>query len=288
MKKVIFISMLMFFCSVVLAQDFSSLFEAALQKKLDISDEYIDKGQEFSWVFVTGFLNEGAGWVGRYFGDNRDRLKTYVPGEEIYILRPSSTNSIETNAVILLKQLQEIYERHHKKIIVIAHSKGSPETLKMLANEPKTTAQSIQAVLTIQAAFGSQVADFLAGDCPFGMEGLKSLTIQEVDRIFSSEVVQVLKKHVVPIYFLRTSQKIGGEGNSVALGILATAKYLSSYGENDGLVTVERQKLSGVGIDLGIINADHADTVLEPPSSNTPSGFRAALMDAIFFYLMSR
>ncbi|MBI3018326.1 MAG: hypothetical protein HYY61_00305 [Deltaproteobacteria bacterium] len=286
MKKAIFISFLMFFCSVSLATDFSSVFEAALQNKLNISDEQIDKGREFCWVFVTGFLNEGAGWVARYFGDNRDRLKTYVPGE-VYVLRPSSRNSIEENSGILLKQLHEIYERHHKKIIVITHSKGSPETLKMLADEPQTTSRMVQAVLTIQAAFGSKVADLLEGN-PFKAAGLKSLTTQESDRIFSSDVIEVLAQHPVPIYFLRTSQKVGGKGNSVALGILWSAKYLSFYGENDGLITVERQKLSGVGVDLGIINADHTDTVLDPPSSNTPSSFRHALMDAIFFYLMSR
>ena len=285
MKKVIFITFLMFFCSTVLATDFSSLFEAALQNKLDISEEQISKGREFSWVFVTGFLNEGS--MGRYFGDNQARLKTYVSAEEVYILKPSSSNSIETNSELLLKQLQEIYKRHHKKIIIITHSKGSPETLKMLANEPETTSQMIATVLTIQAAFGSQVADLFEGN-PFGMDGLKSLTTKESDRIFSADVIEALAKHAVPIYFLRTSQKIGGEGNSVAFGILGPAKYLSSYGENDGLVTVDRQKLQGAGTDLGILNADHVDTVLSPPSSNTPSSFRAALMDAIFFYLMSR
>ncbi|MBI2646313.1 MAG: hypothetical protein HYW85_04685 [Deltaproteobacteria bacterium] len=284
MKKIIFITFLMFFCSTVLATDFSSLFEAALQNKLDISQEQMSKGGEFSWVFVAGFLNEGS--MGRYFGDNQARLKTYVSAEEIYILKPSSSNSIETNSELLLKQLQEIYKKHHKKIVVITHSKGSPEVLKMLANEPQATSQMIAAVLTIQAAFGSQVADLFESN-PFGGAGLKSLTTQESDRIFSADVLEVLAQQPVPIYFLRTSQKIKGEGNSVAFGILGLAKYLSSYGENDGLVTVERQKLQGVGTDLGIMDADHVDTVLDPPSSNTPSSFRHALMDAIFVYLMN-
>ena len=182
-------------------------------------------------------------------------------------------------------------------MVVITHSKGSPEIVKMLANEPQNTSQMIHAVLTIQAAFGSQVADLVMSDkmerrffglSPLGIEGLKSLTTQEVDRIFSPEMIQKLAAQSVPIYFLRTSQKIREEGNSVSLSILGFAKYLSSYGDNDGLVTVERQKLQGVGVDLGIIDADHADTVLNPPSSNTPSSFRYALTDAIFVYLMTR
>ncbi len=305
MKKIIFIVHVMLFYSWLLpakdTSDFSSLFEAALQNKLNISEEHIERGQQFAWVFVTGFFNEGArwpfSWISRYFGDHRDRLKTYVPGEEIYVLRPSSVNSIETNAGLLLKELRVIYERHHKKMVVITHSKGSAEILKMIANEPQETGRMVQAVFTIQGAFGTQLADLLMGDkgerrflglFPLGSEGLKSLTTYEADRIFSPDVIQILAAQNVPIYFLRTSQKIGGKRNSVAFGILGSAKYLSFYGENDGLITSERQKLQGVGIDLGILNADHTDTVLDPPSSNTPSSFRYALMDAFFFYLMSR
>ena len=193
MEKIIFMGMVMLFCSMSWASDFSSFFEAALQRKLNISEEQIERGQRFSWVFVTGFFNEGAGWpvswpmswMMRYFGDHRDRLKNYVSGEEIYILRPSSVNSIETNAGLLLQKLHAIYEKDHKKMVIIAHSKGSPEILKMIANEPQETERMIEGVLSIQAAFGSQVADFVMwgkGDrkfleySPFGIEGLKSLT----------------------------------------------------------------------------------------------------------------
>ena len=276
--------------------DFQKLYENAQKGSLEITEEDKEISQRYVWIFVTGFLNEGAGWMGRYFGDNRDRLKEYVPGEEVYILRPSSSNSVEENAGILLKQSQEIYERHHKKLIMMANSKGGPEVLKMLYHEPQKTSQMIAAVLTIQAAFGSEIADFFMGDpsraeeknslvnfFPFGEEGLKSLTTYESDRIFSKEVIDALARHPVPIYFLRTSQKVG-----MSIGIGWGAKYLDTFGDNDGMVTVQRQKLLNVGTDLGIIDADHADTVLESPSSNTPSSFRYHLTDAIFAYLMRR
>lgn len=247
-----------------------------------LSQKQIQKANQYVWIFVPGFLNETVSWSKVYFKDNVDRLKQYIPSNQIYILHPFTRNSVSQNAEYLFNEFKKMYLKHQKKLMVITHSKGSPETIFMLAKKSKEASNYVEAVFGMQSGFGTEIADLFEFLNPMLSEGLKSLSIFAIQKIFNSHIIRELQIQPVPIYFLRTSQKL----NNMNLFFEPTARYLNGYGPNDGVITSERQKLNGVGIDLGEINADHSDTVLPFPLSNSFASFRYALTDAIIAYLV--
>ena len=294
------------------AESFRGLYEKAFQKELQILPLDEERAQKYSWVFVTGFLNEAAGWVGTYFGDEVKRLREHhVSEDQIFVVRPSSSAAIEDNSEFLFEALQKIHEETQLRLMVITHSKASPEVLYMISQCPEESNGFIEKVLTLHAAFGSQVADLFEDgnlkekdgylELPFSQrlkiqvfqfarkflnfwlaDGVKSLTLEAVDKIFSQEVIQTLKEQGIPISFLR-----GAQGQKdISSSMDATHAYLSHFGPNDGMVVADRQYLLDVGTDLGIFDFDHADSIIEWPISNASKDTRYALMDAMMMYMI--
>ena len=137
-----------------LAESFWGLYEKAFQKELQILPLDEERAQKYSWVFVTGFLNEAAGWVGTYFGDEVKRLREHhVSEDQIFVIRPSSSAAIEDNSEFLFEALQKIHEETQLRLMVITHSKASPEVLYMISQCPKQSNGFIEQVLTLHPAF---------------------------------------------------------------------------------------------------------------------------------------
>ena len=97
----------------------------------DIRREYASK----HFVLVDGFFNEGARLACLYFRDNIAQLKAL--GCSCSHLRYRSTRSLFRNAEDLHRDIQRIYNKMKKAIILMGHSMGGGEALCMVLNHPE-------------------------------------------------------------------------------------------------------------------------------------------------------
>ncbi|MBX9765808.1 MAG: hypothetical protein K2X47_00935 [Bdellovibrionales bacterium] len=264
--------------------------------------------QQYEYVFVAGFLNEG---IALYFEDNIQTLRrSGIPAENIHVLRSSSRISVGDSLGPIARQFFRLHRKSKRKLIVIAHSRGGAETLGAVFKYPKLLEEVVEKVILIQSALGgSPLADYVSGkekkelsaQIPavhqarfrataaagkisnlYISKGTQSLTRQKMAafwaRIFSNAdptTIQLADKKINYIVSFKDPSKM-------ASLVDATGWYLqTSYGPNDGMILLRHQYLDGFGTLLATLNADHTDLTTSWPYSSAPSKIREAMTKAI-------
>lgn len=203
-------------------------------------------------VFVQGKNGSSTSWYGEteYHGVNDMYTKAYEAGYQtvfvqLYDAAGNGSVSQYTNGRLLASQLAEISNHFGgKKVNIIAHSKGGPDTQAALVHYGAHL--YVGRVITLASPHhGSNLAD-LAYSWYAGWLG--SLLGQKDDGTYSLQVGKmaefrsVTDNHVNSRknkYYTATGMNRGPALSALSMG----GQYLSSYGENDGLVNVWSAKL---------------------------------------------
>ena len=145
--------------------DFRAYFDAARAGKLTIPDEALEEARRYRYVFVGGFHNER---LPGYFAQNARELRAQgVPKDAVHFIFPSSHHSVAGNARVVREQIEEIAGAGPEKLVVIAHSRGSCDTMAFALQNPEFDAEHIHAMFLIHGPFGgTALADYVVGEGP--------------------------------------------------------------------------------------------------------------------------
>lgn len=203
-------------------------------------------------VFVQGKNGNSASWYGEtdYHGVNDMYTKAYEAGYQtvfvqLYDSAGNGSVSQYANGRLLAQMLAEISNHFGgEKVNIIAHSKGGPDTQAALVHFGAH--QYVGRVITLASPHhGSNLAD-LAYSWYAGWLG--SLLGQKDEGTYSLQVGKmaefrsVTDNHVNArknMYFTVAGMNRGPVLSALSMG----GQYLSSYGENDGLVNVWSTKI---------------------------------------------
>ncbi|MFD6209174.1 MULTISPECIES: alpha/beta fold hydrolase [unclassified Peribacillus] len=203
-------------------------------------------------VFVQGKNGSSTSWYGEtdYHGINDMYTKAYEAGYQtvfvqLYDSAGNGSASQYDNGRLLASMLEEISTHFGgEKVNVIAHSKGGPDTQAALVHYGAH--QYVGRIITLASPHhGSHLAD-LAYSWYAGWLG--SLLGQKDDGTYSLQVGKMAEfrsatdNHVNSrknMYFTVTGMNRGPALSALSMG----GQYLSTYGENDGLVNVWSSKI---------------------------------------------
>ncbi len=287
--------------------DFRAYFDAARAGKLTIPDEAIEEARRYRYVFVGGFHNER---LPGYFAQNARELRAKgVPKEAVHFIFPSSHHSVAGNARVVREQFEEIAGAGREKLVIIAHSRGSCDTLAFALQNPEFVAEHIHALFLIQGPFGgTALADYVVGEGPpmdrrmplgyrvaghtlaniegFMLDHGKHGGLASLARRASKEFWEDMLKEssaAIPIVSPKTfyiTSEIPASGHRLFQRPIAS--YLEvHFGENDGVVALEDQNLAGIGKVLAVLDAGHTDLTNRFPSGRAAQRMRKAIVDAI-------
>lgn len=233
-------------------------------------------------VYVAGFLNEGLPFQ---FVKNIEALKELgvTAFTRIY---PSSTASVSETAQKLSLQLVDLYNNGNEEgqgkglpILLIGHSKGGAEVVLSVIKNPHLIKDGIiDRVVAMHAGFKTPLAELsnIGQLCKHVLSpcyllrnvinnGLPSMKKSIAEQVFHTAVVDLKNSEHFnqvssSIFYVRSKQTLLG---GLAPGMAATYAYMRKVsGDNDGIIPTQDQYIYAVGNDLGVLDADHADTII--------------------------
>lgn len=191
-------------------------------------------------VFVHGLNSSATTWW-----ENNDMYNTaYANGYETAFVDLYPTQTMWDNGALLAAKLQEINDYFGEKLVVVAHSKGGIDTQAALVHYGAYP--YVERVITLSSPHrGSELADLAYS----GWAGwLADIIGSKSDATYSlqtgymagyrSQTDSHPNLYKVPFYTM-AGTAWGSFGSSLYWGGL----YLSSYGPNDGAVTVQSSRL---------------------------------------------
>jgi len=243
------------------------------------------KGLHF--LFIAGFLSET---IPGYFVDNTQVVKDEL-GAEASSLFPPSAGSLEDDAVLVRDTVNQVYEKEHRPVVLVGHSKGAVAAVLAVLRFPELVSSGrVDRVVAIQGPFrGSPVASGVTSTVPLPLvyrrfKGLSALEPRQTCDCFDGALAQPrpaalsdwLRGHV---FYVRAWEAAG----DVSPELQVTHGYLSRRGSglSDGLVLEEDMKLDAVGRDLGVLKGDHAAFTVSGALSNSTAAERRAFTRAL-------
>jgi hypothetical protein len=292
---------------VIVPAEFRDYFDVARKGRLEIPDKTLERARRYRYVFVGGFHNER---LPGYFTQNAKELRAIgVPKSAIHFIYPSSHATVAENARGVCDQFEDIARQGPEKLVVIAHSRGSCDTLAFALQNPEFVDEHVHSLFLIQGPFGGTgLADYIVGDGPpidrkmalghrviahtlakaegFLLNHGKHGGLPELSRRASEDFWKDLLEEssaaipiVGPKTFYITSQ-MPASGHRVLQR--AIASYLeTNFGENDGIVALSDQSLSELGTVLAVLDAGHTDLTNRFPAGKAAQRMRKAVVDAI-------
>jgi hypothetical protein len=248
------------------------------------------------FVMIAGIMNET---IPGYFADNAKTIRKDFKQEEVRRFFPSSKVAVDENAPRINAWIRKTWLDFGKKpVIVLAHSKGANETLLAILKDSSLLRDGIvDRLVFIQAALGgSHIADLLLNDDsgswpaaqPFhwlfhDWKGLWSMTPARARTMFADAIAAADPADRVllseKLFYVRASKvrsKCSWELQAMHLFVE------SFWGESDGVMLPEDQKIDGLGTDLGLLEGDHFDLTEKGPGVvSTPASFRRAFTRAL-------
>ncbi|MEK3735304.1 alpha/beta hydrolase [Paenibacillus sp. FSL M8-0334] len=197
-------------------------------------------------LFVHGLNSSANVWY-----ENNDMYEqAYNNGYQTSFINlydiTGTSESMWDNGRLLSGKIREISEHFGKKLIVIAHSKGGVDTQAAIVHYG--AAPYVQRVITLGSPHhGSQLADLaysswagwladLIGSRNPGTASMQTSYMQ----YFRSQTDGLSSGRGVPFYTLAGNSWSSGSTSHFFGGL-----YLSSYGDNDGVVTVQSAYVPG-------------------------------------------
>jgi len=263
MIQKLFVLILILINSVVSNADFVSKFEEAKtafrnqQTLKEFTNDEIQRFDNSSFIMIDGIFGD---LIQNQFVLWQTFLKANLPNSDSKIIRPSSFQDILQNSKELAKEL--LNSSHLKKKIVIAHSRGAAELFISLLSDPAIFEMAnISKVILIQGAFsGTPIADLISED-GLSLSTNDSLKLRAAlqKKLSSSDRMLFQKK----VFFVRSES----QAKDCPLPLKASAIYLNhfynSY-KNDCLLLSTHQRIPHLGVDLGILQADHLGLLTAP------------------------
>ncbi|WLR48605.1 hypothetical protein LC065_05295 [Halobacillus litoralis] len=191
-------------------------------------------------LFVHGLNSSSNTW----YENNNMYTTAYQNGYETAFIDLNAGKSMWDNGALLAEKVKEIYNYFGEKVVVVAHSKGGVDTQSALVHYGADP--YIERVITLSSPHrGSQLADlaysswagWLAGIIGSKNDGTYSLQTGYMD-YYRSVTDSHANVYNTPFYTFGGT-KWGSFGSALYWGGL----YLSSYGSNDGAVTVQSSRL---------------------------------------------
>jgi triacylglycerol esterase/lipase EstA (alpha/beta hydrolase family) len=150
------------------------------------------------------------------------------------------------NGKLLADKIKIISNHFEKKLIVIAHSKGGVDTQTALVYNGATP--YVQRVITLSSPHhGSQLADLAYSSWAgwladiIGSQNPGTSTLQtSYMKYFRSKTDALSNTATIPFFTFAGDNWFDGTASYILGGL-----YLSSFGKNDGVVTVDNAKLPG-------------------------------------------
>lgn len=202
-------------------------------------------------VFVQGKNGAANSWYGEtaYHGTNDMYESAYNSGYQavfvqLYDADGTGSRSQYDNGRLLASMLQQIYNHFGKKVSIVAHSKGGPDTQAALIHYGAY--RYVGNVITLASPHhGSHLADL---SYSWYAGWLATLLGQKDAGTYSLQVGEMAKFRSVTDSNANAKMNkyytVAGTSWGPAFSALATGGlYLSSYGDNDGLVNVWSTKL---------------------------------------------
>ncbi|MGR3764045.1 esterase/lipase family protein [Rossellomorea sp. NS-SX7] len=238
-------------------------------------------------LFVHGLNSSSNTW----WNDNNMYDTAYQNGYETSFIDLYPTKTMWDNGALLAGKIRDIYNYFGEKVVIVAHSKGGIDTQSALVHYGAYP--YVARVITLSSPHsGSELADLAYSSWAgwlAGILGSKSDATYSLQTGYMSYFREQTDTHSnvgkVPFYTF-AGTKWGSFGSSLYWGGL----YLSSYGSNDGAVTVNSSRLP-YAAHLGTSSWNHS-TIKEGSSTfnlfknylneSTPasSGFGAGSTDS--------
>ncbi|KAJ3389981.1 hypothetical protein HDU92_000727 [Lobulomyces angularis] len=263
-------------------------------------------------VLVDGIMNELASILNNYWADNIAALKEIGVGHTH--LRYSSARGIPTNADSLYNDILVISKRVKLPIVLIGHSMGGAEAAYLFLKYPELLLDGvIEKVVCVNPAIGGSIladnlnllgkaASLLLGS---GLNSLKPVvakknfedgfarfqkTIAEAGYkggLTPSSRFEYLSKK---LYYVRTALSPGGKVSAGLKIVLSFCSADISEFPNDRLLTAKDQMIQSnpaIGVDLGILEGDHIELVVNGFVSSGDVFHRKAFTRALLQKLFS-
>jgi triacylglycerol esterase/lipase EstA (alpha/beta hydrolase family) len=191
-------------------------------------------------LFVHGLNSSSNTWW-----DENDMYNTaYQNGYETAFIDLYPTKTMWDNGALLAGKIRDIYQYFGEKVVIVAHSKGGVDTQSALVHYGAYP--YVARVITLSSPHnGSELADLAYSSWAgwlAGILGSKNDATYSLQTGYMSYFREQTDTHTnvgrVPFYTV-AGTKWGSFGSSLYWGGL----YLSSYGSNDGAVTVNSSRL---------------------------------------------
>ncbi|RIW35677.1 hypothetical protein D3H55_07285 [Bacillus salacetis] len=204
-------------------------------------------------VFVHGINSSSKTW----WEDNNMYQTAYDNGYETAFIDVHPDKDMRENGDIISNRIRDIYNYFgKKKIVIVAHSKGGIDAQNALVNGAYPYVSNLITLSTPH--YGSQLADlaysgwagWLAAILGSKNEATYSLQTGYMNN-YRTQIDSNSNRTKNPVYTLAGSSW-GSFGSSLYWGGL----YLSSYGSNDGAVTVANSRLP-YSREVRVINWNH-------------------------------
>lgn len=229
-------------------------------------------------IFVAGFLNE---FIPGYFTDNVEVARAL--GAKTSIVLPPSNDTLDDDVALIERALDHEIGR---TVVLFGHSKGGAGVLLTVLRAPGLVLSGkVDAVIVLQGSIGgSLIADDLRG-LPVFENGMEALTRNDSRQTFADALTE-LHRRLTPdqrkafferIFYVRSAQHTA----TLAAELGITHAVLNVDGANDGLLN-QNDMLLGEGVDLGIIDADHAGLTVASFLATTTPTERRAFTHALF------
>lgn len=210
-----------------------------------VAPERIDPAKP-AILFVHGLNSSANVWY-----ENNDMYEqAYNNGYQTSFINlhdiTGTSESMWDNGRLLAEKIREISNHFGKKLIIVAHSKGGVDTQAAIVHYG--AAPYVQRVITLGSPhYGSQLADLaysswagwlanLIGSKSPGTASVQTSYMQ----YFRSETDGLSTGREVPFYTLAGNSWSSGSTSHFFGGM-----YLSAFGDNDGVVTVQNSYLPG-------------------------------------------
>ncbi|MDP1822353.1 MAG: hypothetical protein Q8L48_03895 [Archangium sp.] len=229
-------------------------------------------------VFVAGFMSE---LIPGYFTDNV--AVTRELGGATSTLFPPSSRSLTDDVLMIEAEVR----RTSAPVVLVGHSKGGAGVLLTVLRNPELVLSGrVECVIVLQGALGgSPLADALTSVRLLRAPGLSSLSTQRSRDTFRSALDSVAARLSEAeraflfsrVFYVRSAHR----HSALAAELALTELILRPRGENDGLLPPSEMKLNE-GVDLGVLDADHAALTVSSFLSVTTPGERRAFTTALY------
>lgn len=237
------------------------------QPQARLSSEEVRVLNQYHFVFIAGFLNEGA--RKRYFKDNFSTLKENGI-ETLSMLFPSSQKAIATNVALLTPEIAKLFRQgNNKPIILFGHSKGGVEALSLVLGEPQLLGHEISRIVTLQAPLnGNSFLDHWVPPSRWvhfsSLEGIDSMRRESVYNVVHRKYFELAEedkqKFTERTYFISTSRLPAEVSFLFRLPGYMLLRKLNE--PSDGIVSVSNMVLDLFGQNMGHVKADHTELVV--------------------------